>query len=63
MEELVGALAAVHGEQVMANARYEPNAALEAQFANYPPLECPGSMAAGFRHDGTLETLVRRALD
>lgn len=62
MREIVGALARVHGAHVLKNARYEPNAQLEAQFASYPPLECPNSLAAGFEHDGTLEALVRRAL-
>jgi hypothetical protein len=42
---------------------YRPDAALQAQFASYPPLHCPGSVAAGFRNDGTLEALVQRALD
>ena len=38
-------------------------AALQAQFANYPPLLCPKSEAAGFRHDGSIESLVARALE
>jgi len=42
---------------------YAPNAALQAQFANYPPLRCPKSEAAGFRHDGTIESLITRALE
>lgn len=63
MRDIVGALARVHGEHVLENARYEPNVQLEAQFASYPPLECPRSLAAGFRHDGALETLVQRALE
>lgn len=49
-------------EHVLRNARYERNAQVEAQFASYPPLECPSSLAAGFQHDGTFEALVRQAL-
>lgn len=63
MREIVDALARVHGDHVLQNARYEPDAKLQAQFASYPPLHCPRSLAAGFRHDGTLESLVQRALD
>ena len=63
MRELVAALAQVHGEHVLQNVTYEPNAQLQAQFASYPPLQCPRSVAAGFRHDDTLEALVQRALN
>jgi nucleoside-diphosphate-sugar epimerase len=63
MAEVVGALAHVHGPERGELVRYECNEALEAQFARLPPLRCPTSEAAGFRHDGTLEELVQRALD
>lgn len=63
MQDIVGALARVHGEQVLKNVRYESNAQLEAQFASYPPLQCSRSLAAGFQHDGTLEAMVQRALE
>lgn len=62
MAEVVAAIARVHGQEVLERVSYEPNATLQAQFANLPPLECSSSMDAGFRHDGTLEALVRRAL-
>ena len=62
MGEVAAAIARNEGPQVLQNVTYEPNAALQAQFASYPPLQCPNSMAAGFRHDGTLELLVKRAL-
>jgi hypothetical protein len=42
--------------------KYERNAALQEQFANLPPMHCPRALAAGFRHDGSLEALVERAL-
>jgi D-erythronate 2-dehydrogenase len=63
MAEIVAAIARVHGNHVLENIRYEPNDALQAQFANFPPLSCPRSVAAGFRHDGSLEVLVQRALE
>jgi nucleoside-diphosphate-sugar epimerase len=61
--EIVDAIARVHGNHVFSNIRYEPNAVLQAQFANFPPLSCPRSLASGFRHDGSLELLVQRALE
>ncbi|MBL8266035.1 NAD-dependent epimerase/dehydratase family protein [Steroidobacter sp.] len=63
MEEVVGAIARQRGDRVLGNVRYERNEALQAQFANLPPLRCPKSLAAGFRNDGTLESLVQRALE
>jgi nucleoside-diphosphate-sugar epimerase len=61
--EVVAAIARLHGSDVLSRVSYAPNAALQAQFANYPPLLCPASEAAGFRHDGTVEALVTRALE
>jgi nucleoside-diphosphate-sugar epimerase len=61
--EIVDVIARVHGNHVLNNIRYEPNAALQAQFASLPPLACPRSMAAGFKNDGSLEVLVQRALE
>jgi D-erythronate 2-dehydrogenase len=61
--DVVGAIARVHGEEVLDRVTYHENAALQAQFANLPPLRCPASLEAGFRHDGALEALVQRALD
>ena len=63
IEEVVAAIARVHGVERTGPVRYEANEALEAQFARLPPLHCPTSVAAGFRHDGSLENLVQRALD
>lgn len=62
MSEVATAIARNEGPHVLQNVRYEPNAVLQAQFASYPPLVCPKSVTAGFRHDGTLELLVKRAL-
>lgn len=63
MAEIVAVIGRVYGNQAPANVRYEPNEALQAQFANYPPLACPRSVAAGFTNDGSLATLVQRALE
>ena len=60
--DIVAAIARIHGSAVAANVTYHPNPALQAQFANLPPLNCPASLAAGFRHDGTLEALIERSL-
>jgi nucleoside-diphosphate-sugar epimerase len=61
--EIVDAIARVHGNHALNNIRYEANAVLQAQFANCPLLSCPRSLAAGFKHDGSLEVLVQRALE
>ena len=61
--DIVAAIARLHGEAVLRRVSYAPNPALQAQFASYPPLLCPKSEAAGFRHDGTVERLVVRALE
>jgi nucleoside-diphosphate-sugar epimerase len=63
MEEIVGAIGRVRGEDVRQRVRYEPDRALEAQFASYPPLNSPKALAAGFRPDASLEALVRRSLE
>ena len=63
MAEVVAAIARVHGSQVTTRVAYQPVGPLQAQFANLPPLHCPLSLAAGFRHDGTLDRLIQRALE
>jgi D-erythronate 2-dehydrogenase len=61
--EVVAAIAAVHGRDVLDRITYAPDPVLQAQFANYPPMNAPRALAAGFKNDGTLEQLVRRALE
>jgi len=63
MADVVSAIAKIRGQDVLSRVTYQPNARLQAQFASLPPLRCPASLAAGFRHDGTLEALVQRAVD
>ena len=60
---LSGEIARVHGNDVFDRISYQPDAKLQAQFANYPPMRCPKAEAAGFRNDGTVEALVKRALE
>ena len=62
MTELVQAVADVYGPDVLGRVSYSSNPALEANFGRYPPLFTPAAEAVGFRHDGDLPTLVRRAL-
>jgi len=61
--QIVEAIAAICGAEVLERVTYRPDAALQAQFASYPPLSCPASVGAGFRNDGSLDSLVRRALE
>lgn len=63
IEEVVDGIAQIHGNDVKKRISYQPNPKLQAQFANYPPLRCPQSEAAGFTHDGTAVRLVTRALE
>jgi nucleoside-diphosphate-sugar epimerase len=63
MEEVVAGIARKHGDGVYKLISYQPNDKLQAQFANYPPMRCPKAIAAGFKHDGSAEVLVQRALE
>lgn len=42
--------------------QYAPDPAIQAQFGNQPPLNSTAANAAGFRHDGDLNTLLDRAI-
>jgi len=63
MAEVVNALGTAYGVGSEALVSYRDDPKLRAQFASYPPLECPDSLAAGFRNDGSVESMVRRALE
>ncbi|MCB2042770.1 MAG: hypothetical protein KDH48_19410, partial [Rhodoferax sp.] len=41
---------------------YQPQAAMQAQFAQWPPLSTTTAHALGFADDGTLEQLLDNAL-
>lgn len=63
MGELVNAIAVVHGPQVHELVRWAPDERTEALFGRFPPIHTPLADALGFRHDGDLPTLVRRAVE
>jgi nucleoside-diphosphate-sugar epimerase len=59
--DVVAALARAYGADRSALVRYEPQALVQRLFASYPPLHTPAAEALGFRHDGSVDALVRRA--
>lgn len=59
--ELVEALAARFGADRRALVSYAPDAFIQRLFASYPPLRTPEAEALGLRHDGDIDTLIRRA--
>jgi nucleoside-diphosphate-sugar epimerase len=62
MQALVDGIASVHGEGVRKLITYKPDPVIQGIYASYPPLLTPEAEQAGFRHDGDIPTLVRRAL-
>ncbi len=63
IEELVasiGTLFPQHDVQSLIN--YAPDPWVEENFGSYPPLHCPKAEAAGFHHDGDIESLIRMSL-
>ena len=62
MEQIVHALARQFRGSP-SNIQYAPDLELERQFARQPRLITELADALGFRHDGTVEALVRRAMD
>lgn len=61
MQQVVEALARAHGADRLSLVRHEPQAWVQRLFASQPPLEVPVAEGLGFRHDGTVDELVRRA--
>ncbi len=62
MEELVDGIVAVFGEGVRKLISYKPDPHIQGIYAAYPPLLTPVAEATGFKHDGDVPTLVKRAL-
>ncbi|MFG6428985.1 NAD-dependent epimerase/dehydratase family protein [Roseateles sp. LYH14W] len=62
MQQVIAALARICGPGREALVRFEPQAQVQRLFAGYPPLHTPAAHALGFRHDGSADELVRRAL-
>ncbi len=63
MAEVVQALTRAYGADRSALVSYEPQAAVQRLFASFPPLSTPIADALGFRHDGSGDTLARRATE
>lgn len=59
---LVDALAQRYGPDRRALVTYAPDPYVQRLFAAYPPLRTPQAEALGFRHDGDIATLIRRAM-
>jgi nucleoside-diphosphate-sugar epimerase len=62
MRAVVDALARALGEDRRMLVRFEPQEMVQRLFASYPPLHTPRAEATGFRHDGSADALVRRAI-
>ena len=60
--EVVQALRKRFGAEVDARLRFAPQAALQAQFAQWPVLSTETARRLGHQHDGDLDTLIERAL-
>lgn len=52
----------MHGDEVPAGVRFEPDERIETLFGRFPVLQIPTAEAAGFRRDADLATLVRDAV-
>lgn len=63
LASVVDGLAEVYGEQVRDLISWQPDPVIQGIYASYPPLDTPEAFAAGFRHDGDVQTLVKRALE
>jgi D-erythronate 2-dehydrogenase len=63
MSELAAAVGTALGRDTAGLVTYQSNPELENCFGHYPRLLTPAAEAAGFRHDGSLDVLVRRALE
>lgn len=63
ISDVVEALVRSYGVDRTAMVRYEPQPAVQRLFACYPPLHTPSADRLGFRHDGDVDTLARRATE
>ena len=59
---IVDALVAALGPESRDLVSYEPLPGLEERFAHFPALVTPFADSLGFRHDGSIEALVRNTL-
>jgi D-erythronate 2-dehydrogenase len=63
MTEVVEALARAQGADRRSLVSYEPQPLVQKLFASYPPLHTPRAEVLGFRHDGSVDALARRATE
>jgi nucleoside-diphosphate-sugar epimerase len=63
IEEIVESLGRLTCIDTASLVTYQPVASVEERFGKLPPLHVPHAEAAGFRHDGTVDLLVERALE
>lgn len=61
--ELAQAIGQVRGADVSGLVSWAPDSRIETLFGQFPPLTTTAADEAGFRHDGDLPTLVRRAVE
>lgn len=62
MAEVVEGMAKKYGEDRRDLVEYQPNAELEAVFGRYPPIDTRAAESVGFRHDGSLDVLIRNCM-
>lgn len=60
--ELVDALCRRFGDNRRALVSHAPDPFIQKLFASYPPLWTPCAEALGFRHDGSVDALITRAM-
>jgi nucleoside-diphosphate-sugar epimerase len=62
MGDIVEGLARLYGDDRRELVKYVPDEKLEAGFGSFPPLDASAAEMIGFRHDGSLEALIRNAM-
>lgn len=62
MADIVNGLAALYGTAARDRIAYAPDPLIEAQFGRQPALETALADRLGFRHDGTAQALIERAM-
>jgi len=60
--ELVDGLADEYGPAVRSLIKYSPNADIEERFGRLPKMHVPRAEETGFKHDGSIVALIKRAL-
>lgn len=59
---VVERMAKKYGKEGRDLVEYQPNAELEAVFGRYPPIDTRAAESVGFRHDGSLDVLIRNCM-